>query len=822
MKHSRLSVLLSSACALTLGNAMPGFAQDATPAEEAESDRRLEAVTVTAQRREENLQDVPLSVTAATGEALERRNISDLSKLDVITPGFSYGRSGIDSRPAMRGVRTENVGVNGDTTIGYFIDGIYQSRAAQATATFTDIERVEVQRGPQGTLYGRNTFGGNVAVITNAPKLGEYDYGASAQYSSFETLRGDAFVNIPLGEKAAFRFAAAGAKGDGMVENAFNEDADLFDNDVRYFRGGFRFQPTEAIDVTLRADLLRQDGNGGSAFGYKIIGSYYDPALGLATFNSTPLVLNTRPNVRDGIDDNSTLAGIQDLGIPVFAANDPYTVDQDYDPYLNLERKGLTADISWDLGPVTLRSITGSIDFETDRSQDSDFSRNQIAVDYQLTTSESLSQEFQLLSNNDGPLQYVAGVYFFQDELQGLFINQQLPPIIGGVSVNGGVPFGGSFYDEQLVDLDSLAYYGQATFSLTDRLSLTAGIRYTEDEKSFRVNRPAVQSAANAIGVRLTNAVPFDFDAGAAIDTQLDGTFDATTYRLGAEFDVSDDSLIYASFATGFRSGGFNTNTATAVQTFEPETVDAIELGWKNTLMNGALQLNLAAFFNQYEDLQEQRQVPVGATTASVIFNAAEAEAKGVEVEAAFAIDDRTTIGGTLSLLNAEYTDFRDAPIPGGFVNPITGPGTIDPARVPPGFNCRIVPNSVTAGTPNGAFGCDLSGNKIPYSPEYSGTIYGSTEFDFGGGTLTPYASVTFSAESFGQPFNTQLEKTDAYARVDVSLEWAPSERFAIKAFVDNATDEVILNRAVYGGGGALQGSWQPPRTAGLKVSIKN
>jgi iron complex outermembrane recepter protein len=280
--------------------------------------------------------------------------------------------------------------------------------------------------------------------------------------------------------------------------------------------------------------------------------------------------------------------------------------------------------------------------------------------------------------------------------------------------------------------------------------------------------------------------------------------------------------LLYGSFATGFRSGGFNTNTATSVQTFEPETVDAIEFGSKNVLMNGALTLNVAAFFNQYENLQEQRQVPVGATTASVIFNAAEAEAKGIEVEAAWAVHDNTTLGATLSLLNAEYTDFRDAPLPGGFVNPITGPSTIDPTRLPPGFNCRVVPGSVTTGTPNGAFGCDLSGNKIPYSPEYSGTVYGSTEFAFGGGTVKPYAAVTFSGESFGQPFNTQLEKTDAYARLDLSLEWSPNDQFAVKAFVDNATDEVILNRSVYGGGGALQGSWQPPRTIGLKVSVKN
>ncbi len=814
------SFLFGGACAVALGAAAPAYAQeDASAADEV---RELETITVTAQRREENLQDVPLSVTAATGEALAARNISDLSRLDIITPGFTYGRSGIDSRPAMRGVRTENIGVNGDTTIGYFIDGIYQSRAAQATAPFVDVARVEVQRGPQGTLYGRNTFGGNVSVITNSPELGAFDYGLTASYGSFDTTKGEGFVNLPLGELAAARFVASGAKGDGYVENAVNPNADLFDQDSRYFRGAVRLTPNEAIDIVLRADLLRQDGNGGSAFGYKIIGSYYNPTLGLPIFNSTPLFLNTRPNNRDGIDDNPTLPGVQDLGIPIFARNDPFTINQDADTFLNLERKGYSADISWDIGPVTLRSISGLIDFETERSSDSDFSANRIALDYQLTASESLSQEFQVLSNGDGPLTYVAGIYIFQDDLQGLFINQQLPPIIGGVPANGGVPFGGSFYDEQLVDVESIAYFGQGTLSLTDRLSLTLGVRYTEDEKTFRVNRPAAQSAANAIGVRIANPVKFDFDPGPGVDNVLEGKFDKTTWRVGAEYDLTDDQLLYASVATGFRSGGFNTQTAAAVQTFQPEEVTAFEVGSKNTLMNGALTLNMAAFFNQYENLQEQRQVPVGATTASVIFNAAEAEAYGLEIEAAWAVTDATTIGGTLSLLNAEYTDFRDAPIPGGFTNPIIGPSTIDPARVPPGFTCRVVPNSVTTGTPNGAFGCDLTGKKIPYSPEYSGTVYGSHEFSLGSlGTLTPFASVTFAAESFGQPFNTVLERTDAYARVDLSLAWAPNERYTITAFADNATDEVILNRAVYGGGAALQGSWQPPRTIGVKVAIR-
>ena len=813
--HQRV-LLGATAIASLLGS--NAFAQSGPAAQGAGTDE----IVVTAQRRAENIQKVPLSVTAVSSRTLEERNIADISRLDVVTPGFSYGRSGVDSRPAMRGVRTENVGVNGDTTIGYFIDGIYQSRASQASAAFVDVARVEILRGPQGTLYGRNTFGGNISVVTNVPEVGATDFGLNAQYGSFDTSKINGFVNVPLGDKAAFRLAAAYANGDGYVENSFNTAADLFDTDIRYARASFQMKPTDNVDIILRADRLEQGGNGGSAFGYKIIGGYYNFALGAAVFNSTPLRLNTRPNNRDGIDDNPQIAGVQDLGVPIGSANDPYTIDNDYKSYLTLDRTGFTGEVSWDLGSVTLKSISGYVDFSTQRTQDSDFSRNTIAADYQLTASESFSQELQLISNLDGPFNYVAGIYYFQDDLRGVFINQQFAPVINGAPANGGVPFGGSFYDDQIARTESIAYYGQANFDLTDAFTVTVGARSTRDDKSFRVNRPVTQSAANAIGVIIANPVPFDFDPGPGVVNEISKTFDKTTYRLGVDYHVTDENLLYGAISTGFRSGGFNTQTIVAAQTFQPEEVTAYEVGSKNRFLGDTLTLNMAAFYNDYTNLQEQRQVPVGATTASIVFNAASAESYGLEVESVWTPTSAFTFGGTLSLLHAEYSDFKDAPIPGGYANPITGPGTINPALVPVGFSCRIVPNSVTAGTPNGVMGCDLSGKKIPYSPQYSGTVYGSYEFDIGAlGKLTPFASVTYAAESFGQPYNTQLERTDSFARLDLSLQWAPSEHLSVRAFVDNATDETVLNRTVYGGGGALQASYQPPRTWGVRVGFK-
>ena len=777
----------------------------------------LEELVVTAQRREERLQDVPLSVTALSAAALEARGITDVGKIDTVTPGFTFGRSGSDARPAMRGVRTENVGVNGDTTIGFFVDGIYQSRSAQAMLGFVDVARVEVQRGPQGTLFGRNTFGGNIAIITNAPALGEIDYGGSAQYSSYSNYRVEGYANAPIGDRAAFRIAGARAAGDGWVENSFRSGNDLFDEDLSYVRGSFRLDPNEQLSIILRADYAKQEGNGGSAFGYKVVGSYYDPVQNSAIFNSRPLFLNTRPNNRDGVDDNPTLAGVQDLGIPIASQNDPYTIDNDYKTDRDLEKTGFTSEVNYDGGSFAIRSITGYVDFAVDRSSDTDFSRNTLGADFQRTTAETLTQELQFISKFDGPLQFVAGYYYLEDELQGLFINQQFAPVINGVSVNGGVPFSGSFYDDQRVDTTSNAFYAQGEFSVSDQLKLTLGVRNTQDEKNFKVFRPVAQSAANAIGVEQPTAIPFNFSAVAGQSiTQLNRTFEKTTWRAAVDYKVTEQNLIYGSVSTGFRSGGFNTSTAEQVQAFQPETVTAYEIGSKNQFFDNRLRLNAAAFFNKYEDLQEQRQIPVGATTLSVVFNAAEAESYGLELEGEWLATDKLTLGATLSLLSAEYTTFADVPLPGGFVSPVVS-GAINTALLPPGLKgCRIVPPSTSA------FGCDLSGNKIPYSPEYSGSVSAAYQFDLGNfGTLTPMAVLTYSGEYFGTVYNVGLDRTDAYVKGDLSLTWDPNAQFSVRAFIDNVTDEEIKNRAVWGGGGVLQASYQPPRIAGVKVSFR-
>ena len=213
--HATKTTLLATISGLAFMVATPSFAQQNTAVATSEPERGIETVVVTAQRREENLQNVPLSVSAFSAAQIQARGLTDMSRLENSVPGLTFGRSGVDARPAIRGVRTENVGVNGDTTIGFFIDGVYQSRAAQATLGFVDLDRVEVLRGPQGTLYGRNTFGGNISIATAQPRIGQFKSGLDVTVGENNKVRIEPFINIPISENAALRISGASEDDDG-------------------------------------------------------------------------------------------------------------------------------------------------------------------------------------------------------------------------------------------------------------------------------------------------------------------------------------------------------------------------------------------------------------------------------------------------------------------------------------------------------------------------------------------------------------------------------------------------------------------------------
>ena len=863
--------------------ALPALAQaqsQAAAAKPADSGE-LQSVSVSANRRLEDQQKVNVSVTGLNNQALAERNLSDVSQLDTVVPGFTFGRSGADARPAMRGVRTENVAVNADTTIGYFVDGIYKSRAQQAMMGFVDVSRVEVMRGPQGTLFGRNTFGGTVAITTNAPELNSNETTTSLLVGNYGKLRAEGIFNMPLGDTAALRLVAVKDTSNPWVKNDFNPAAGMFDQDTRYFRGSLLLKPTKDLEAVFRVDSTMQGGNGGSAFGYKMAGTYLHTASCQQLFNATLTIINPRGGNRDAVNDctrtvgagagtggNAVGSGV-DLGIPIYKAGNAYVVDNDYRTYLYLRDRNMSMDLTYQVPGATLKSITGYADFVATRTSDSDFSASTIAVDYQATAAKTLTQEFQILSNTKGPLGYVAGVYLFRDDLRGTFINQQLPRTIRSSALSAPVTLaqnGGGFYDNQLPETDSRAAYGQLNYKLSKALTVTAGARYTKDTKSFRFANANSVLPLNASGAPDGNLItlatplpPASAYGSAGTSNCLDGatrpgfnclpgtntatgatyddaTFSKSTGRLALDYELNKDQLVYLTVSNGFRSGGFNSGQALAsARTFKPEEVVALEVGSKNRFMKNTLQLNVSAFSNDYTNLQEQRQIPVGNTTISAIFNAAKASAKGLEAELEWRATRATTFGGTLSLLDAKYTSFPDVALPFGTSILVADPTSTAPQTdangvviapagqrrlFAPGYKCGVVPGTGGAGQPAAAFGCDLSGNRIPYAARSQGSVFLKHDIGLaGGGRLTPMVVVSYNSGFFGQPTNAQIEKQGAFTKTDIKVNWRMNDQWSLLGFVDNVGNTQTINRFVWGGGGALQVSAAPPRMMGLKLT---
>jgi iron complex outermembrane receptor protein len=739
-----------------------GTGDEALPnAEGAEAETGIQDIIVTAQRRAENLQDVPLAVTALDADALAKNDIRDLSRVEVLTPGFSFGKSGSDARPAIRGVRTENVSSSGDPTIGFFVDNVYRSRASQANEPFVDVERVEVQRGPQGTLYGRNTFGGNVTISSATPR-NTLAAGGSLLYGSYDRMRGDAFINIPVTEGVQLRFSGLREKMDGYVKGT-TDNLDIMDRNTTYARATLRVAPTDAVEAIFRYSYWKETGTGGGAFGYRVGGILVNPTTGRFDINGQPYQL------RYDLPRNGT--PLLD-GIPIDQRKLFYPGDTKLEQ--DLQQHSLSANISVELGPVVIRSITGYTDYEVFRNADNDFSLRLGAVDAQEDKLETFSQELQIASaDNAARFQWIAGLFYYNDDITTSFFSS---------CPTGARNTPSCVFAAGLPRTRSHAAFGQASYWLIpDRLRFTAGVRYTEDKKLVRR-----ANATLSPNQRILDVLP----TGQEIDLR----FDRTTYRVNGEYHLTDQNMIYATYSTGFRSGGFNAGVFTnpALQgAFGPEDVDAYEIGSKNRFLDNRLQLNISAYRNNFTNLQVQNQflitTPTGTTTTSIILNAAEAHSQGIEIELEAVPVKNLNIAVSGTLMEAKFDDYRNVPAPSNYS----------------GF-------------------LDLSGNDIPYAPSWKFTGLLSYDIELGtSGTITPQATLLWSDGYFNTDNNTVLDRQDSFAKLDLRLGWTSGdERFSAEAFVNNVTNKITLNRGTFGSRG-LNTSYDAPRMYGVRVGAK-
>ena len=700
------------------------MAQTSPAAEDASAtEGGVPEIVVTAQRVSERLQDVPLAITAVSGATLAEKNITDVTRLQDIAPGLSVGRSGSDARPNIRGINTEAIGANSDPRIAFYVDDVYQSRTSQALAGFVDLERVEVQRGPQGTLYGRNSFGGNIALYSAVPK-DTFSAGISALYGRFNRLRVEGFVNAPVTPGISVRIAAMGERADGYVKNT-STGSDLGDEKQYFVRGSIRIAPEDSdLEIILRGSYWDQGGNGISAFGYKSLGTPYDPALvrapgGTLTVGGRTLTfpagfsggsafgvnsfINSR--FRDNIVDVTANGVGVDLGLPI--ERDPYKVNFDTVTVRDTTQKQFSGSLSYDFGPVEFRSITGYADFFAVRSSDNDFSRFPVAIDFNKTDVKTFSQELQLLSTDKtSPFQWIVGGYYYNDKIREIFFSDNnlsffttgtgplYPGTIGGLPAIGVLPTGSisatrdDAYSPVQLKTRSYAAFAQASYNLTEALRVTGGIRRTSDRKRYAAgvtNNVLTPKPTGVTNFAFDLYQPTNFTCGSTTTAQGttsvaqgattpatfiqcgDAKFKFTTYRGAIDYKIAEDNLLYASVSTGRRSGGFNNvlidaaNPSLGVIAFQPEKVMAFEVGSKNRFFDNTLQLNIAGFYNKFSGLQVQRQVPApnGLTTLSIIENSGKGRSYGLETEAIYKPTSELTLGLSVVYLNSKYTQYE-------------------------------------------------------------------------------------------------------------------------------------------------------------------
>jgi len=699
--------------------------------------QELEEVVVTAQKREQSLQDISLAVTAFSDEALKELGANNIERLDLLTPGLEWGQFGLGARVSIRGQGVANFEANTDGPVGFFVDGVYLGRGQQVWQVLTDIERVEVLRGPQGTLFGRNTTGGSINVVTAKPSSEKIEGQVSARVGNYDLYEVSGSVNLPINDQWATRFAFFREAHDGFIENTFDPNNDYLDEDITYGRAAIRFDNNANFTADLSVDYWEQGGNGAAFSGVKF---FDQDEPGVNTWASSLLGLTGANRLPANPDDDWEIAtGIQSQR--------------------DVRSFSVIAQLQYETDWAIFKSVTGFNDYDQFAGGDSDFSTFQLADLSLDTQARVFSQEVQVQSNYESKLNWIAGFYYMNEEIEELFRFNFVP---------GGFDFSTR---DGTAEATSYAIFGQAEYDITDKFRLIFGGRYTVDDKSYSsVDRARVDDRGNI---------------------NADETFSQFTWRAGFEYFATETSMIYFNASTGFKSGGFNRYRPQVggVQydlVFEPETLTNYEGGIKADWFGQRLRTNLAVFYNTIEDFQAyafDNSVPTSVTT-----NAASASTMGVELEATFVPVERARFEAIIAYLDAEYDDYAT------FNN---GSQNIDAS----GNTRELSPKWKTTLTarydiPLGEWGTLTPYGQFTYKSEYFVTAANESRFG--------------------------LDRQESYTQSDVKLLWTSAdEHWSGEVFVQNIEDAFVKTGGFLATNGYWLTYGPMPRTYGVSLTYR-
>lgn len=699
----------------------------------------LEEVVVSAQRREQTLQEVPVSVSAFSSGTIEKMDISQASDYLMVTPnvGFSEdGEGGSRSvNVSIRGV--SNITLDGIATansIGYYIDELSVGSVAQGTINpqLQDMERIEVLRGPQGTFYGRNAVGGAINITTKKP-TSEFYAETSLSAGSFDTYGVEGIVNVPFSDTFMARAVFAYDESDTPIENVNPTGNDPF-YEYSTARVSLRYLPTDDVTLDLSVTQTEEDEGG-------------DISVPSGILDLDTISIFGFPSPFDAID----------TGEGFYPKNDD-KIDRDSKEFNNKEFTIVNARVTWELGDITFKSITGYLDSAFDRTADLDGISLTIGPlplrrfnDYE---GESYSQEFRLQSVGD-TISWTAGLFYVKDELTRINQIQILPK-----TNPNGTPVGFINSNDQLFEFESIAAFGEVNWAMTDELELTLGGRYSRDD---------------------VEASETNFTGGTARTLEGDEDFTDFSPRIVLTYIPDDDLTVYGSVSKGYKTGGVDAtgSTRVAAQKYDSEEVISYELGFKSKLADGRINLSGAIFMLDWDDFQVQTNRLANPTDISSAIsttqNAEEASAQGLELELAALLTEDLTWTFSAGYIDAEFDDYDNAILKGNDSNG--------------------VPNEV-----------DVSGRPLPRTPEWS--LHTSLEYGFDVAGLDSYvrADVIYVDETLsdieavgslvgqtnsGAPFNLPSfpYQIDSYEVVNFSA-GVEGEQYRVAAFIKNAFEE--------------------------------
>jgi iron complex outermembrane receptor protein len=766
-------------------------------------------IVVTAERRQQSVQKSSLAIEVLSSKAVAEAGVTQVRDLTKLVPGVQIGQGGPATQIYIRGVGDFGSTATTNPGVAAHVDGIYVARPTSIEGNFFDLERIEVVKGPQGTLYGRNATGGAINIITAKPKLGEFGGYATVEVGNYELVHATGALNVPIGDDLALRAAIDTVSRKGYSRQGFDDDHH------QSYRLQALWQPTDDVTLRLSGDYTHIGGRG-PAYVFKgpldpavqaslealgvtvptgkripvtdpaLTGLYYGfPALAglcipnafLATVSTSagPATPMTGPEGFCGTG-NTSLITQPDVSLARF----------------NNKFFNISAELNWNLGFATLTALPGY------RRSRTDYVTYPVSGFDNAPFTPEKSNENTLevrLGNSTPKLTWVAGLYYFRERQSG---DQTATPRI--------VIFGNQYIHTDL-DTTSKAIFGQATYSVTDRLRVIGGLRYSNER--HEIDGLAYNLATPNAGLPFAAGQPCYNGPSVCIRDRFTGdkTWNRVTYKTGVEFDLTPQNMLFVTYGTGIKAGGFNATslfgTPNQAAAYGPEKLTALEVGARNRFFGNKLQLNLEVFHWKYRDAQAFYPFldASGAPSAGVT-NAGRSTMYGGNVDAVWRITANDQLRGSVEYLHTRFDSF---------VFPSSG-------QTPVTSGCELV----TTGT--GPM-VDCSGKRLTRAPKWSGSAQYQHTFPLAnGGSVDAVWSTQFATQRWGTVAYIPSVSLKGYASHDASITYhAPEDRWELTGFVRNLSNALIYTGAQDSGifyPSLAVANLQAPRTFGARLHV--